>query len=86
MRAAAQLLHPCALAVARAGAELAVVTVSVLSLIPPSLLIPVHPPSDILSGTFYLSKYNQHSCLIISDNSRIRSLSRSVSAVVYAIS
>lgn len=30
MRAAAQLLHPCALAVARAGAELSVVTVSFL--------------------------------------------------------
>lgn len=52
MRAAAQLLRPCALAVARAGAELSVVTVPVLSLIPPSLLIPVHPPSDILSGMF----------------------------------
>lgn len=52
MRAAAQLLRPCALAVARAGAELSAVTIPVLSLIPPSLLIPVHPPSDILSGMF----------------------------------
>lgn len=52
MRAAAQLLRPCALAVATEGAELSAVTVPVLSLIPPSLLIPVHPPSDILSGMF----------------------------------